>query len=208
MRWSNPPSRIPHLPLSNTPIESAGPDGRLVRFEFDSDPDVLVATDSDQWETFDGLTDWMVQHHKDKGFDSLLAQQQDVKGESSGDWEYRYKPLTSVLALKIRGEFDESLPPVPELDDENPPGIGMWSLVHSMYVQCGYDWYDESAASLRALQSRVKSNASYRGADAAREEYQRLLKEVQAYETHLETWVDEQPRDYSVTYPLSDIFAS
>lgn len=45
----------------------------------------------------------------------------------------------------------------------------------------------------KALQNRLKSIASYRGADAARDEYQRLLAEWRVHEEELERWLDEHP---------------
>jgi len=65
----------------------------------------------------------------------------------------------------------------------------MWSLVHSLCVQCGYDWYEENDASLRALTNRVKSLGSYRGARAARDEYDRLRDAWHEYESDLEAWL-------------------
>lgn len=58
-------------------------------------------------------------------------------------------------------------------------------------LQAGYDWYGETDACLRAMQDRVRSIAAYRGADPAREEYERLLAEWEAYREDLESWLDE-----------------
>ena len=60
-------------------------------------------------------------------------------------------------------------------------------------IQAGYDWYDETAACQKAMQNRLKSIASYRGADAAREEYERLLAEWEAHRDELERWLAENP---------------
>lgn len=178
-------------PYSHFADYDVGVDGGLVRLVFDGDPDGLVAAESERWEAFEGLTDWNLRRYEEEGFESLLAQQRDAKGEVSGEREYRYKPLTARLALAVREEFDEGLPAAPE--GEDGIGTGMWSLVHSLYVQCGYDWYDETDASLRALQSRVKSIAAYRGEEAARDEYERIRTAWNEYESELETWLDEQP---------------
>ncbi len=69
----------------------------------------------------------------------------------------------------------------------------MWSLVHALFVQCGYNWYDETDACLRAMQNRLKSIAHYRGEDAARAEYERLREAWDAHEAELEEWLAENP---------------
>jgi len=170
-----------------------GPDGGLVRLVFEGNPDRLLAAETDRWEAFDGLRDWTIEHYDEWGFENLLAQQRDVKGDLGGEFEYRYKPLTARLALAIREEFEEPLPPAPDPSDANPAGVGMWSLVHSLYVQCGYDWYEESDSSIRALEGRVKSIGSYRGAEAARAEYDRLLEEWRDFQGELDTWLETHP---------------
>lgn len=170
-----------------------GLDGGLIRLVFDGDPNGLLAAESERWEAFDGLRDWTVTHYTDRGFESLHAQQRDVKGTRGGAFEYRYKPLTARLALAIREAFADPLPPAPEPSDANTAGVGMWSLVHSLYVQCGYDWYEENNSSLRALQNRVKSIGGYRGAEAARAEYDRLLKVWRSFQSELDTWLDTHP---------------
>lgn len=182
-------------PYSQFAAYDVGVDGGLVRLVFDGDPDALVAAEADRWEAFDGLTGWDVRRYDDEGFESLRAQQREAKGDVGGEREYRYKPLTSRLALAVREKFPDGLPAAPDSDsgDADDIGAGMWSLVHSLYVQSGYDWYEENDASLRALESRVKSVAKYRGADAAREEYDRLLEELVDFEDELESWLDEHP---------------
>jgi len=45
----------------------------------------------------------------------------------------------------------------------------------------------------KMMKNRLKSIVDYRGADAAREEYDRLLAEWQAHEEELERWLDENP---------------
>ena len=52
----------------------------------------------------------------------------------------------------------------------------------------------------KAMKNRLKSIADYRGADAAREEYERLLAEWQAHEEELERWLDEHQTGH-VTEP-------
>lgn len=172
-----------------SPYDS-GPEGGLVRLVFDGDPAGLVAAKSDQWDAFDGLTGWECRRYDDEGFDSLRAQQVAAKGEVGGDWEYRYKPLTSRLALDYRREFEEPLPPSPAPTDDNPAGVGMFGLLHALCVQSGYDWYEETDTYLRGLQNRLNSIAAYRGARAAREEYERLSEEWDAVGAELEAWVE------------------
>jgi hypothetical protein len=89
--------------------------------------------------------------------------------------------------------FDEPLPIVGEETDENRTGVGFWAIIHYLMIQCGYDWYDESAACLKGMKNRVKSLASYESAASAREEYAHLLTEWEAYGDELEPWLDEHP---------------
>lgn len=169
----------------------SGPDGGLVRVVFDGDPETLVDHESGQWDAFDGLSSWSLTRYEQ--YDSLLEQQIDSRGELGGAWEYRMKPLLARFALTYYREFEEQLPAVGDDSEANPLGIGFWSSIHNLLVQCGYNWYDETALCQKALQNRLKSIASYRGAEAAREEYHRLRDEWRAYEAELETWLDENP---------------
>jgi hypothetical protein len=174
-----------------------------VRLVFEGDPDALVESESNSWEEFDGLASWSLRRYEDveredeegeadgHGYDSLLEQQKDAKGEVGGEWEYRLKPLLSRFALEYLTEFEDSIPAVGEEGDEYPIGIGFWTALHDVMVQCGYDWYDETDACQKAMKNRLKSIASYRGTDAAREEYERLLDEWRAHEDELERWLDE-----------------
>lgn len=170
-----------------------GPDGGLVRLVFEGDPDGLLAAESDRWEAFDGLADWSLRRYEEEGYDSLLEQQRDAKGDVGGEWEYRLKPLLSRFSLNYLGAFEETLPAVGGGDADNPIGIGFWVVLHDAMVQCGYDWYDETDACLKAMGNRLKSIASYRGADAAREEYERVRAAWAAHEAELAEWLAEHP---------------
>lgn len=77
--------------------------------------------------------------------------------------------------------------------DENPKEIGFWAGIHDILTQCGYNWYDETAMCQKSLKNQLKSIAHYRGAEAAREEYERLLEEWEAHEEELERWLNENP---------------
>lgn len=177
----------------------SGPDGGVVQVVFEGDPETLVATESDQWDEFTDLTSWQVQRYDDEGYDSLLEQQKDAKGDIGGEWEFRMKSLISRFSLAYRREFEEPLPAVGEVSEANPKGIGFWAGLHDLYVQCGYDWYDETVACGKAMKNRLKSIAHYRGAEAARDEYDRLLAEWQAYEEEFEDWLDEHPTGEATT---------
>jgi len=169
----------------------SGPDGGLVRLVFEGDPDGLLDAESDRWEAFDGLDSWDLRRYDEEGYDSLLDQQRDAKGAVGGEWEYRAKPLISRFALAYRREFAEGLPAVGDETDDNPSEIGVWAVLHDLLVQSGYDWYDETDACLKMMQNRLKSIAAYRGADAAREEYERLLDAWRAHGDALEAWLDD-----------------
>jgi hypothetical protein len=173
----------------------ASPDGGLVVLVFEGDPDGLLAAESDRWESVEGLDDWELRRYDepDDGFDSLLAQQRDAKGHVGGEREYRLKPLAARFSLASLREFEEPLPAVDDLGDENPAGVGFWALFHYLCIQSGYDWYEETDMYLRGLRNRVKSVARYRDAEAGREEYERLRQEVVAMEDYLDEWFEEHP---------------
>ena len=176
----------------------SGPDGGFVRLVFDGDPEALVAAERDRWDAVDGLTDWAVTRYDDpeavdETYESLLAQQRAAKGAVGGEREYRFKALTARLALACYEAFDERLAPAPDPDEADPLGLGVWALCHDLLVQLGYDWYDETDAATRMLRSRVKSVAGYRGAEAARAEYEAIRDDWLAFEDELETWLDERP---------------
>lgn len=171
----------------------AGPDGGLVRLVFEGDPNALVEAEADRWAAFDGLESWEPRRYDELGYDSLLDQQRDAKGEVGGEWEYRVKPLVARFSLAYLRAFEEPMPAVGSEGEANPKGLGFWAALHDALVQCGYDWYDETDACLKAMQNRLKSIASYRGADAAREEYHRLLEAWRDHEAALERWLEEHP---------------
>lgn len=169
----------------------SGPEGGLIRLVFEGDPDRFVERESSRWDGFAGLDSWELNRYRE--YDSLLEQQIDAKGDVGGEWDYRLKPLVSRFSLAYRREFPDPLPAVGEGGEENPKGFGSWAVIHYAMVQCGYDWYRETDACRKAMANRLKSIASYRGADAAREEYERVLAEWQAHEEDLERWLDEHP---------------
>lgn len=168
-----------------------GVDGGYVQLVFEGEPDRLVDAESAEWERFDGLTAWELTRYADEGYESLLAQQTDAKGESGGEWDYRLKPLISRFSLAYLQEFDDSLPAVGEVTDDNPAGIGFWTVIHYAMAQCGYDWYDEIAACRKATQNRLRSLAHFRGAEAAEAEYERILAEWRRQGDELERWLTE-----------------
>jgi len=176
----------------------SGPDGGFLRLVFDGDPDALIDAESDRWEKFDGLKSWDCNRYDDpdgdqEAFESLLDQQQAAKGAVGGEREYRFKALTARLALDYYRTFDDPLPAVAESGADDPKGIGAWALLHDLLVQCGYHWYDETDITLRMLQNRLKSIAGYAGADAAREEYDRIREAWIEHEAELEDWLADAP---------------
>lgn len=170
-----------------------GPAGGLVRLVFEGDPDALVASERDRWRAFEGLDEWELARYEEMGYDSLLEQQRDAKGEREGEWEYRLKPLVSAFTLAYYREFENALPVVAEgnEDEANETPFGFWTVIHNAMAQSGYDWYEETRACQQALQNRLKSLAAYRGADAAREEYERIREAWTAFDEELNYWLDE-----------------
>lgn len=172
----------------------AAPDGGLVVLVFEGRPDDLVAAESDHWAAFEGLESWDLRRYEaaDPGFESLLAQQRDAKGERGGEREYRLKPLASRFSLAYLREFDDPLPALGDPADDDPAGMGFWAVFHHLCIQCGYDWHEEIDIYLRGLRNRVKSVADYQDAETAREEYERIRAEVDAMEDHLDEWFAER----------------
>jgi hypothetical protein len=166
----------------------SGPDGGFLRIVFEGDPDAFVAAENAYWDEFDDLQEWTVTRYEEEGYESLLAQQRDAKGETAGERDYRLKPLTTRFILAYVQAFTE---PLPLLTDDS--WYGYWVVIHYAMVQAGYDWYDETDACLHAMQNRLKSIAGYHGAEAAREEYTRLLTAWEAHQEELETWLEESP---------------
>lgn len=174
-----------------------GPDGGLVRLVFEGEVETFVENEKTTWNSFDGLLDWSVTRYDSEGYESLLEQQKSAKGAVGGEWEYRLKPLVASFSLTYLNDFEEPLPPVGTATDDNPIELGIWSVLHNFLVQTGYDWYDETAVFQKALQSRLKSIAAYRGAAAAREEYERLRAEWDAFESELEKYLAERPTGHA-----------
>lgn len=179
-----------------------GVEGGELVLVFEGDPNALITAEAEFWDDFDGLASWRCLRYDDptsreewendpKAFPSLLAQQEDRKGAVGGSWEYKYKALTAEFALRYFDTFEELLPPTPDQSDQNPIGLGFWSLLHALIVQCGYDTFDETELYLQGMQSRLRSLALYIGEEAAREEYDRILSTLQAFEGDLEAWIDE-----------------
>ncbi|QLG60965.1 hypothetical protein [Halorarum salinum] len=173
----------------------SGPDRGLVRVVFEGDPDEFTESEADRWDGFEGLDAWELRRYEgtDEGYGSLLDQQRDAKGAVGGEREYRLKPLSTRFALDYYREFDDPVPVLGEGDEDDPAGVGFWAHLHFAMVQCGFDWYDETDACLKGLKNRLKSLAAYRGADAARAEYDRLAAEWDGYEAELDEWLDEHP---------------
>ncbi|MDR5672141.1 hypothetical protein AArcCO_2355 [Halalkaliarchaeum sp. AArc-CO] len=171
----------------------SGPDGGLVRLVFEGSPDELVDAEAGRWTGFEGLVGWELTRYDEEGYDSLLEQQRDAKGDVGGEWDYRLKPLVSEFSLSYLRAFDEPLPVVGDRNEDNPVGFGLWAVIHYAMIQCGHDWYDETRACQMALKNRLQSIAAYRGADAARTEYDRLLKEWRDHREELTQWLEDNP---------------
>lgn len=172
----------------------AGPDGGFLRLVFEGDPDGFVAAEGDRLDAFGGVDSWSLDRYEehDPPYDSLVAQQRDAKGEEAGEWDYRLKPLVARFVLACVREFDDAA--VLPADDEGVHGnYGLWAATHYLWVMTGRDWYDETDVCLRALRNRVLSIAHYRGADAAREEYERLLAAWETERESIEAALDERP---------------
>lgn len=180
-------------------------DGGVVYLVFDGDPDALIAAEEEYWQHFDGLTSWECHRYEnqgalrgggwdlDKTYSSVLEEQIARQGGIGGEWQYRLLPLAAQFSLSYLREFDEPLPAIAQKSEENRAGIGFWIQLHYTMIQCGYDWYDETDACLKAMKFRVKTLASDRNPDAAREEYTRLKNEWKAYEDELEEWLNKHP---------------
>jgi hypothetical protein len=178
-----------------------------VSLVFDGDPDALIETEEERWLNFAGLDSWELHRYEnpdalrgggwdtDTEYDSVLEEQMARKGERGGEWQYRLLPLAARFSLDYLREFDDPLPAVADESEENLTGVGFWTHLHYEMIQCGYDWYDETDACLKGMKFRVKTLASDLDPAAAREEYNRLKDEWEAYEDALEEWLAEHPDD-------------
>lgn len=90
-------------------------------------------------------------------------------------------------------EFSDPLPLIGTEADVDYRNYGYWVVIHYIMLQAGHDWYNETDACLKAMQNRLKSIAHYRGADLAREEYDRLLATWEDHREDLEAWLEENP---------------
>lgn len=187
--------------FSQFPDHDALPDG-LVLLNFDGNPDNLIEAEKEHWQTFDGLDSWEKhlyensdgwEWHPEEEYDSVLQMQKARKGEIGGEWQYRLLPLASRFSLEYLREFDDPLPVVDDVTEENRAGVGFWTHLHYTMLQCGYDWYDETDASMKDMKFRLKTLVSDFDADTARTEYERLKTEWEAYEDELEEWIAEHP---------------
>jgi hypothetical protein len=77
--------------------------------------------------------------------------------------------------------------------EANPSEIGYWAAIHDRFGQCDSDWYDETAASRKAIKNRLTSIAASRGADAARAEYKVILVDREAHRDELDALARGQP---------------
>jgi hypothetical protein len=108
--------------------------------------------------------------------------------------EIQYPPHEPFSRGVSSSGYSDDLP-VSEHSEENPAEVGFWVHLHFAMIQCGYEWSDETDACLKGMKNRQKSLDSYRGADTAREEYNRLKAKWEDYEEKLEEWLAEHPTD-------------
>ena len=109
-----------------------------------------------------------------------------------GEREYRFEALPSRLALEYHRTFDDLHPAVSE--PEEGDSIGAASGRSSTTSSCSVGTTGTTRrTSLWMLQNRLESIAGYHGADAAREEYDRIRDAWLDYEAELEAWLEEAP---------------
>jgi hypothetical protein len=177
-----------------------GSTGGHIRIVFEGAVEPLIESEKTYWDEFEGLENWRAKKGADES-DTLLAQQKIASGEQVGEWDYRIKPLVTRFVLDYYREFPEPLHMSAE--DDSDIHYGYWVTLHYLTVLAGYDRYDETTGALEMLRSRVRSIGKYQSAEAAREEYRRLLEAWEAFGENLDIWLDEHQTGQSERVNLS-----
>lgn len=150
----------------------------------DPTPEPIVDAEKPRWKSLedDGvLRGWDTNWFRPE-YENARAKAVENFGPVGGEWAYRMRPLVSRFTLDVVAEFDERLPPVGDRTDANPLPVGFWATIHFTMKQHGYDWYDETEACVKAIENRLQSLAAFHGVEAARDQLDALLADLEAVE--------------------------
>lgn len=147
----------------------------------DPDPTPAIEAEREHWERLE--SEGLLDTFETKGFRPAYenARQKMVEnfGERGGDLCYDLRPLAARTTVAHLETLEEGIPAVGERTADNPAGIGDWVLIHFLLKQSGHDWYEEIDACRRAIRNRLRSLAQFHGPEAAREELDTVIEELE-----------------------------
>lgn len=169
-------------------------DGRIMLI-LDGDPETVIETESDRWDSLvaDGRIDsWEREPFAEIGYNSVYEKAIDNVGETGADLFMTLKPLLTRTSLDMYEAFDEQIPMVGDVTDQNPKGIGFWVVFNTLAKQHGYDWYDEIDGCTKATKNRLRSLAAHRSEEVAQEKLQETIEELREFSDELSEWNNDR----------------
>ena len=161
--------------VDHEPVELAGGEvtdgGGVILVVNGDDPDAALAAERDRWDDLGETTSLdrvETQGYDEGGYENAREKMIDNFGPVGGDRLFRLRPTACETTLATLETFDERPPAVPEPTEDDPSGIGVWSLIHLVCKQHGLDWYDEIDACGRAIENRAASLAAFYDPGTAR----------------------------------------
>lgn len=147
----------------------------------DPDPAPAIEDERERWQALadgDLLDTWEVKGFR-PDYDNARAKMIENFGQEGGALAYRLRPLATRTTLGLLETFDEDLPAVGEATEDNPLPVGEWVLIHYLMKQNGHDWYEEIDACRRAIRNRLRSLSEFHGEEAARDELETVIEELE-----------------------------
>jgi len=173
--------------VDREPVELAGgavtDGGGVILVVNGDDPDAALAAERDRWDELAAtprLDRVETKQFSEGGYESAREKMVDSFGPVGGERLFRLRPTACETTLATLTAFDEQLPAVPEPTEEDPSGIGVWSLLHLVCKQHGLDWDDEIDACGKAIENRAASLAAFYDEATAREALDEAIAELEA----------------------------
>ncbi|MFB6299439.1 MAG: hypothetical protein ABEH65_04190 [Halobacteriales archaeon] len=158
--------------------------GIILVLNGDPTPEPVIEAERPRWSELKAtgaIDDWAVTWFHPE-YENAREKAIQQFGAVGGDRTYRLRPLAAELTLLVIEEFDERLPAVGSVSDDNPVPVGYWTVIHYLMKQQGYDWYDEIEACRQAIENRIRSLASFHGDTTAEEAVTSVIEELEAIE--------------------------